>query len=142
MMEAVSTSETSSINFYQATWCNNPEDSHLHHNKKPLRKKILGWEDNIKIFLRDISSEDVYWIELIQDGIQWHAFMVSEHYSSGTRKIGNSHLEGHDMLPYFYRVLEGFPSSENDSYLVVPLSLSISRSVIVWPHLHFTWHLR
>jgi hypothetical protein len=32
MMEAASTSETS-VNFYQTTWCNNPEDNHLHtHN--------------------------------------------------------------------------------------------------------------
>jgi hypothetical protein len=29
MMEAASTSETS-VNFYQTTWSNNPEDSHLH----------------------------------------------------------------------------------------------------------------
>jgi hypothetical protein len=29
VMEATSTSETS-VNFYQTTWCNNPEDSHLH----------------------------------------------------------------------------------------------------------------
>jgi hypothetical protein len=29
MMEAASTSETS-VNFYQTTWRNNPEDSHLH----------------------------------------------------------------------------------------------------------------
>jgi hypothetical protein len=28
MMEAAGTSETS-VNFYQTTWCNNPEDSHL-----------------------------------------------------------------------------------------------------------------
>jgi hypothetical protein len=32
MMEAASTSETS-VNFYQATWCNNPEDSHLHTSR-------------------------------------------------------------------------------------------------------------
>jgi hypothetical protein len=29
MMEPTSTSETS-VNFYQTTRCNNPEDSHLH----------------------------------------------------------------------------------------------------------------
>jgi hypothetical protein len=29
IMEAVSTSETS-VHFYQNTWCNIPEDSHLH----------------------------------------------------------------------------------------------------------------
>jgi hypothetical protein len=28
ILEAASTSEIS-VNFYQATWCNNPEDSHL-----------------------------------------------------------------------------------------------------------------
>jgi hypothetical protein len=32
MMEAASTSETL-VNFYQTTWCNNPEDSHLHNNQ-------------------------------------------------------------------------------------------------------------
>jgi hypothetical protein len=29
MMEAATTSETS-VNLYHTTWCNNPEDSHLH----------------------------------------------------------------------------------------------------------------
>jgi hypothetical protein len=29
MLEAAGTSETS-VNFYQTTWYNNPEDSHLH----------------------------------------------------------------------------------------------------------------
>jgi hypothetical protein len=29
MMKAASTSGIS-VNFYQTTWCNNPEDSHIH----------------------------------------------------------------------------------------------------------------
>jgi hypothetical protein len=36
MMEAASTSETM-VNFYQTTWCYNPEDNHLNmflHSKK------------------------------------------------------------------------------------------------------------
>jgi hypothetical protein len=33
MMEAASTSETS-VNFYQATWRNNLEDSHLHTRRR------------------------------------------------------------------------------------------------------------
>jgi hypothetical protein len=56
MMEAASTSETS-VNFYQTTWCNNPEDSHLliflcfyvrltllHENRgfKPLYNRTAG----------------------------------------------------------------------------------------------------
>jgi hypothetical protein len=34
LMEVASTSEMS-VNFYHTTWCNNPEDSHLHtcHHK-------------------------------------------------------------------------------------------------------------
>jgi hypothetical protein len=36
-MDAASTSETS-LNFYQTTQCNNPEDSHLHtrHHENPI----------------------------------------------------------------------------------------------------------
>jgi hypothetical protein len=33
MMEVASISETS-VNFYQITWCNNPEDSHLHTRRR------------------------------------------------------------------------------------------------------------
>jgi hypothetical protein len=34
MMEAASTSEM--VNFYQTTWCYNPEDSHLHVRHCPF----------------------------------------------------------------------------------------------------------
>jgi hypothetical protein len=40
MMEAASTSETL-VNFYQTTWCNNPEDSHLLDIIKSLLLMIL-----------------------------------------------------------------------------------------------------
>jgi hypothetical protein len=33
MMEAISTSEMS-LNLYQPTWCNIPEDSHLHNRRR------------------------------------------------------------------------------------------------------------
>jgi hypothetical protein len=40
MMEAVSTSETL-VNFYE-TWCNNPEDSHLHtHYRTNLKSHTV-----------------------------------------------------------------------------------------------------
>jgi hypothetical protein len=48
LMEAASTSETS-VNFYQTTLCNNPEDSHLHtrrcKNLKSHHKNLdsPGW---------------------------------------------------------------------------------------------------
>jgi hypothetical protein len=35
MMETVSSSETL-VNFYQTTWCNIPEDSHLHCISKKI----------------------------------------------------------------------------------------------------------
>jgi hypothetical protein len=52
MIEAASTSKTS-INFYQTTWCNNPEDSHLHtHCHENLKSHPL-WlsssEDDVSI---------------------------------------------------------------------------------------------
>jgi hypothetical protein len=44
MMEAASTFETS-VNFYQTTWCCNPEDSHLHTPRceylKSHKRKVL-----------------------------------------------------------------------------------------------------
>jgi hypothetical protein len=42
MMEAASTSETS-VNFYQTTWRNNPEHSHLHFRRREnLKFHILA----------------------------------------------------------------------------------------------------
>jgi hypothetical protein len=42
MMEAASTSETS-VRFYQTTWRNNPEDSHLHTRRREnLKSHPLG----------------------------------------------------------------------------------------------------
>jgi hypothetical protein len=45
MMEAASISETL-VNFYQTTWCNIPEDSHLHGNKPSgsiKGREFLAW---------------------------------------------------------------------------------------------------
>jgi hypothetical protein len=43
MMEAASTSETS-VNFYQTTWRNNPEDSHIHTRR---RENLKSYEDKM-----------------------------------------------------------------------------------------------
>jgi hypothetical protein len=48
IMEAASTSETS-VNVYQTTRRNNPEDSDLHVLIMRPRNR---WEDNIKIYLK------------------------------------------------------------------------------------------
>jgi hypothetical protein len=42
MMGVASPSETS-VNFYQFTWCNNPEDSHLHtrHRENLKSQRLL-----------------------------------------------------------------------------------------------------
>jgi hypothetical protein len=41
MMEAASTSEMS-VNFYQTTWCNIPEDIHLQENTYSPEGECLG----------------------------------------------------------------------------------------------------
>jgi hypothetical protein len=43
-------------------------------------KRQLGipkrrWEDNIKIGLREIGIDGLYWIQLAQNRIQWRAFV-------------------------------------------------------------------
>jgi hypothetical protein len=55
MMEAASTSETS-VNFYQTTRRNNPEDSHLHNR---LNRRLLCFVHKLsmKTFLMPLLSE-------------------------------------------------------------------------------------
>jgi hypothetical protein len=42
MMEAAITSEML-VNFYQTTWCNSPEDSHLHTRRRENLKSHLAY---------------------------------------------------------------------------------------------------
>jgi hypothetical protein len=46
---------------------------------KPERKRALGrprhWYDNIKMDLREIGWNVMDWIDVVQDGDQWKAFM-------------------------------------------------------------------
>jgi hypothetical protein len=41
--------------------------------KRPLGRSRRRWEDNIKIYLKEIVLEDVDWIHLAQDRDQWWA---------------------------------------------------------------------
>jgi hypothetical protein len=43
--------------------------------KRPQGRPRRGWEDNIKIDLREIGIDEVNWIRLAQDRIQWWAFV-------------------------------------------------------------------
>jgi hypothetical protein len=47
MMEAASTSETM-VNFYQTTWCYNPEDSNLHTRH---RENLKSFKFTIKLLI-------------------------------------------------------------------------------------------
>jgi hypothetical protein len=39
--------------------------------RTPLRGPRCRWEDNIRMYLRDIGWEGVDWMHLSQDGDQW-----------------------------------------------------------------------
>jgi hypothetical protein len=43
--------------------------------KRPLGRPRRGWENNIKMDLRDIGIDGVKWIRLAQDGVRRRAFM-------------------------------------------------------------------
>jgi hypothetical protein len=43
--------------------------------KRPLGRPRHRWEDNIKMDLREIKINVVNWIHLVQDRVQWWAFM-------------------------------------------------------------------
>jgi hypothetical protein len=39
--------------------------------RRPLRRPRHGWEDNIKMDLREIGMDEANWIQLAQDRVQW-----------------------------------------------------------------------
>jgi hypothetical protein len=45
--------------------------------KRPLGRPRRRWEDNIKLYLREIGIEGANWIRLAQDRVQWRAFVYT-----------------------------------------------------------------
>jgi hypothetical protein len=43
--------------------------------KRPLGRPRRRWEDNIKLDLREIGIDGANWIRLVQDRVQWRAFV-------------------------------------------------------------------
>jgi hypothetical protein len=43
--------------------------------KRPLGRPRCGWEDNIKLYLRETGIDGTNWIQLAQDRVQWRAFV-------------------------------------------------------------------
>jgi hypothetical protein len=43
--------------------------------ERPLGRPKYRWEDNIKMYLREIGIEGANWIRLAQDRVQWRAFV-------------------------------------------------------------------
>jgi hypothetical protein len=43
--------------------------------KRPLGRPRRSWEDNIKMYLREIGIDGLNCIQLAQDRVQWRAFV-------------------------------------------------------------------
>jgi hypothetical protein len=43
--------------------------------KRPLGRPGRRWEDNIKLDLGEIGIDGTNWIRLVQDRVQWRAFV-------------------------------------------------------------------
>jgi hypothetical protein len=43
--------------------------------KRPVGKPRRGWEDNIKLDLREIGIDVMNWTQLAQDRVRWRAFV-------------------------------------------------------------------
>jgi hypothetical protein len=43
--------------------------------KRPLGRPSSRWEDNIKMYLREIGIDGANWIRLAQDRVQWWTFV-------------------------------------------------------------------
>jgi hypothetical protein len=45
-------------------------------SKRPLGRSGRRWEDNIKM-VREIGIDGASWIQLVQDRVQWRAFVIT-----------------------------------------------------------------
>jgi hypothetical protein len=54
--------------------------------KRPLGRPRRRWEDNIKMYLREIGIDGENWIQLAQDRVQWRAFEHGNEPSGSIRK--------------------------------------------------------
>jgi hypothetical protein len=43
--------------------------------KRPLGRPRRRWEDNVKLYLREIGIDVANWIQLAQNRVQWRAFV-------------------------------------------------------------------
>jgi hypothetical protein len=43
--------------------------------RRPLRRHRCRWEDNIKMYLREIRIYRANWIRVAQDRVQWRIFV-------------------------------------------------------------------
>jgi hypothetical protein len=42
---------------------------------RPLGRPKHRWEDNIKMYLREVGCEGIHWIDLAQDRNRWRALV-------------------------------------------------------------------
>jgi hypothetical protein len=54
--------------------------------KSPLRRPAHSWKDNTKMDFTEIMCDDLKWIYLAQDRVQWRAFAYMVNVSSGSIK--------------------------------------------------------
>jgi hypothetical protein len=47
----------------------------MSEEKRPLGRPRRGWEDNIKMDLREIGIDGANWIRLAQDRVWWRVFV-------------------------------------------------------------------
>jgi len=55
--------------------------------KRPLRRHMSRWEDNIRMDLKEACLECVNWMHLAQDREQWQALVNTVNEPSGSIKI-------------------------------------------------------
>jgi hypothetical protein len=43
--------------------------------RRPLGRPRCGWEDNIRMDLKETGIDGANWIQLVQDRVQWRSFV-------------------------------------------------------------------
>jgi hypothetical protein len=66
--------------------------------KRPCRRLRHTWEDNIRMYLREIKQECVDWMHLAQDRDQWQALVSMVMNFQVPLKMGNFLISSRNLL--------------------------------------------
>jgi hypothetical protein len=98
--------------------------------KRPVRRPRHRWEDNIKMYLKETRCEDVDWIHLAQDRVQWQC-SVNTVVNLEVPKKAVKILVGYETVSFIQRTLFHEVSHSNIPFRLLKYLIATSFEFIL-----------